>query len=120
MMELSEWARDLLMSRGALVESEGDGALRALLPAEVSARLAVGDWLSLDFGARVGADDSSEWQERLSTLLPPSPAFLPSKPTSRREPARDRANRQWDAQIRVTGHSCCTADVGCSGHRRRT
>ena len=74
MMELSEWARDLLMSRGALVESEGDGALRALLPAEVSARLAVGDWLSLDFGARVGADDSSEWQERLSTLLPPSPA----------------------------------------------
>ena len=73
-MELSDWARDLLMSRGALVESEGDGALRALLPAEVSARLAVGDWLSLDFGARGGADDSSDWLERLSTLLPPSPA----------------------------------------------
>src|ERR1700677_4304778 len=73
-MELSDWERDLLMSRGALVESEGDGALRALLPAEVSARLAVGDWLSLDFGARVGADDSSDWLERLRTLLPPSPA----------------------------------------------
>jgi len=73
-VELSDWARDLLLSRGALVESEGQGALRALLPADVSARLAVGDWLSLDFGARVGADDSSEWQERLSTLLPPSPA----------------------------------------------
>jgi hypothetical protein len=73
-MELSEWARDLLLSRGALVESEDNGALRALLPPEVSSRLAVGDWLSLDFGARVGADDPAEWQDRLSTLLPPSPA----------------------------------------------
>ncbi len=37
-------------------------------------RLAVWRWLSLDFGARVGADDPAEWQDRLSTLLPPSPA----------------------------------------------
>jgi len=74
-MQIKDWARDLLLSRGALVESEGEGALRALLPPEVSAALAVGDWLSLDFGGRVGADDPAEWMERLSAaLLPPSPA----------------------------------------------
>jgi len=69
-----DWARDVLLSRGALVESEGEGVLRALVPPEVSARLAVGDWLSLDFGARGGADDPGEWMERLGALLPPSPA----------------------------------------------
>ncbi len=74
MIQLSDWARDLLVSRGALVESEREGALRALLPPEVSAALAVGDWLSLDFGARTGADDTGEWLDRLSALLHPSPA----------------------------------------------
>jgi hypothetical protein len=73
-IQLTDWARDLLLSRGALVESEGDGGLRALLPPEVSANLAVSDWLSLDFSTRAGADDPVEWQERLGTLLPPSPA----------------------------------------------
>jgi len=77
-IQLSDWARDLLMSRGALVESEGEvrgeGVVRALVPPEVSAKLAVGDWLSLDFGARGGADDPAEWMDRLSALLPPSPA----------------------------------------------
>jgi hypothetical protein len=76
-IRLSDWARDLLMSRGALVEdeghSEGEGVVRALVPPEVSAKLAVSDWLSLDFGARGGADDPAEWMERLSALLPPSP-----------------------------------------------
>ena len=76
MIQLSDWARDLLMSRGALVENEGEseGVLRALVPPEVSAKLAVSDWLSLDFGARGGADDPAEWMDRLSALLPPSPA----------------------------------------------
>lgn len=78
MIQLSDWARDLLMSRGALVEGEGEsereGVLRALVPPEVSTKLAVSDWLSLDFGARSGADDPAEWMERLSALLPPSPA----------------------------------------------
>ena len=66
------------MSRGALVEGgaegEGEGVVRALVPPEVSAKLAVSDWLSLDFGARGGADDPAEWMERLCALLPPSPA----------------------------------------------
>ena len=73
MIQIGDWARDLLLSRGALVESEGHGALRAMLPAEVSAKLGVSDWLSLDFGARVGADDAGEWLDRLCGLLPPVP-----------------------------------------------
>ena len=74
MIQLSDWARDLLISRGALVEGEGEGVVRALVPPDVSAKLSVSDWLSLDFGARSGANDPAEWMDRLSALLPPSPA----------------------------------------------
>jgi hypothetical protein len=73
-IQLGDWARDLLMSRGALVESEGEGVLRALVPPEVSGKLGGGDWLSLDFSGRGGADDPGEWMDRLGALLPPSPA----------------------------------------------
>ena len=65
---LTQWARDLLMSRGALLEADG-GPLRALLPAEVAGRLGCGEWLSLNFEAIAGADDSGEWLERLGALL---------------------------------------------------
>lgn len=74
MIQLSDWARDLLLSRGALVETEREGVLRALVPPEISTRLSVSDWLSLDFGMRSGADDPAEWLDRLSALLPPPPA----------------------------------------------
>jgi hypothetical protein len=70
MIEIVDWARDLLVSRGALVESEDDGALRALLPAELGASLESGEWLSLRFGAGAGSSDDVEWLERLSRLLP--------------------------------------------------
>ncbi len=79
MIQLGDWARDLLLSRGALVESEGNGELRALLPPEVSERLAAGDWLSLHFGARAGADDPAEWLERLGALLPPAPVMTAAR-----------------------------------------
>jgi len=65
---LTEWARDLLMSRGALLEAD-DGPLRALLPSEVAERLGCAEWLSLNFEASAGADDSGEWLERLGALL---------------------------------------------------
>ena len=68
---LMEWTQDLLMSRGALIE-EGEGALRALLPAEVAGALNCGEWLSLNFEASAGADDSGEWIDRLGALLPPN------------------------------------------------
>lgn len=104
MIQLTDWARDLLMSRGALVESEaeGEGVVRALVPPEVSAKLAVSDWLSLDFGARVGADDPAEWMERLSALLPPSPAVagvrLRMRPPTGRIDANAILNRELVVQ----------------------
>jgi hypothetical protein len=73
MIGIIDWARDLLVSRGALVETEEAGALRAMLPAELGAALESGEWLSLRFGAGAGAgsDDENEWLDRLSRLLPP-------------------------------------------------
>ncbi len=75
MVSVTEWARDLLLSRGALVEEGGteqggSDVLRALLPAEVAAALGAGEWLSLNFGASAGADDPVDWMERLAPLLP--------------------------------------------------
>ena len=69
MLGIADWARDVLLSRGALVEMQGGEALRALLPPDVAEALRAGEWLSLDFGASAGADDPSEWLERLGSLL---------------------------------------------------
>src|ERR1035437_3860210 len=71
MIGIVDWARDLLVSRGALVEAEDAGALRALLPAELAEALESREWLSLRFGADAGANDENEWLDRLSRLLPP-------------------------------------------------
>ena len=70
MTNIVDWARDLLVTRGALVESEDAGALRALLPAELAEALESPEWLSLRFGADAGASDEHEWLDRLSRLLP--------------------------------------------------
>ena len=84
---IADWARDLLVSRGALADAGDDDAVRALLPEEVARTLGVQEWLSLRFGAGRGADDAGEWLERLGALLPagsivagarsrnPAPAF---------------------------------------------
>ena len=71
MAEILDWAKDLLVSRGALVETEEAGALRALLSPELAGALGSSDWLSLRFGAGAGSDDDGEWLERLGRLLPP-------------------------------------------------
>jgi hypothetical protein len=65
-----DFARDLLMSRGALVETDEATALTAMLSAEVAGVLQASEWLSLRFGAGAGADDSGDWLERLGRLLP--------------------------------------------------
>ena len=88
MIQLSEWAHDLLASRNALVESEAGSPLRAILPPEIAKKLGVSDWLSLDFGTRAGADDATEWLERLSTLLPPSPMVVGARLRERRQAGR--------------------------------
>src|ERR1035438_9622946 len=71
MIGIVDWARDLLVSRGALVEAEDAGDLRALLPTELAAALESREWLSLRFGGDAGASDETEWLDRLSRLLPP-------------------------------------------------
>ena len=75
---LTEWTRDLLMSRGALLEADA-GVLRALLPTEVGGALGCGEWLSLDFEASAGADDAGEWLDRLAALLPSSSPVIAAR-----------------------------------------
>jgi len=70
---IQDWICDLLMSRGALVESEEDGRIRAMLPADVADSLHASEWLSLDLRPRPGADDAVEWMERMERLLPGQP-----------------------------------------------
>ena len=71
MAEIVDWTKDLLVSRGALVEAEEAGALRAMLSPELARALGSSEWLSLRFGAGAGSDDDGEWLERLGRLLPP-------------------------------------------------
>ena len=70
MQRIADWARDLLFTRGALVEMEEAGALRALLPSDLAAALSASEWLSLRFGAGPGSDDEGDWLERFGHLLP--------------------------------------------------
>ena len=70
MAETIDFARDLLVSRGALVETEQAGALTAMLSPELADVLQAGDWLSLRFGAGAGSDDAGDWLERFGRLLP--------------------------------------------------
>ncbi len=87
MIGIQEWICDLLMRRGALVESEEDGRTRALLPTEVAAWLGTAEWLSLDLGhgtAQDAARDDADWMDRMERLLPAQPLlvcarFLPSQ-----------------------------------------
>ena len=71
MAEMIDWARDLLVSRGALVDAEEAGALSAMLSPELAGVLQASDWLSLRFGAGAGSDDPGDWLERFGRLLPP-------------------------------------------------
>jgi hypothetical protein len=68
--EIIDFARDLLISRGALVETGQAGALTAMLSPDLAGVLQSSDWLSLRFGAAAGSDDPIEWLERFGRLLP--------------------------------------------------
>jgi len=70
MAGIVDFARDLLVSRGALVETGQAGALTAMLSPEVAGVLQAADWLSLRFGSAAGADDPGEWLDRFGRLLP--------------------------------------------------
>lgn len=77
MIGIQEWICDLLMSRGALVESAEDGRIRAMLPGEVAAALGTAEWLSLDLRRQTAEstarDDDAEWMDRMERLLPAQP-----------------------------------------------
>lgn len=102
MMEITGWAKDLLVSRGALVEGQEGDSFRALLPDEVSQALGASEWLSLHFGAGPGADDPGEWLERLGQLLPPEPRIVnarsPHPPTAPRIDAAAVLDRELAIQ----------------------
>lgn len=70
---VASWVRDVLVSRGALVEMQEGETLRALLPAQLAHALGTGEWLSLDFGAGAGADNPGDWLDRLAPLLRAAP-----------------------------------------------
>ncbi len=101
-MEITSWAKDLLISRGALVEGEEADSFRALLPDEISGALGASEWLSLHFGSGPGADDPGEWLERLGQLLPPEPrivnARLPHPPAASRIDATAVLDRELAIQ----------------------
>jgi hypothetical protein len=84
MAAIIDWARDVLIGRGALVETEPDGALRAILSPELAGTLGSSEWLSLRFGAGAGADDESEWLERLGRLLPADARVIGARVRHRR------------------------------------
>jgi hypothetical protein len=79
---VQEWIRDLLMSRGALVESGEDGRIGAMLPSEVAASLGAEEWFSLDL-----RDDAGEWMDRMERLLPASPLLVEAQYRSPRPPS---------------------------------
>src|SRR5260370_1202154 len=64
------------MSRGALVESEEDGRIRAMLPADLADSLSASEWLSLDLRPRPGADDARSMETMPEKFLPGSRAHL--------------------------------------------
>lgn len=64
-----EWATDVLVSRGALVESGTDDTLRAMLSPELAGVLHADEWLSLRFSGGY-PDDESDWLDRFGRLLP--------------------------------------------------
>jgi hypothetical protein len=70
---LTDFARDILTARGALVEAENGNAIRAMLPADTAHSLEAAEWLSLRFGAGAGSDDEGDWLDRLGRLLPEGP-----------------------------------------------
>ena len=71
MPAMIDWARDVLLARGALVETDQDGALRAMLSPELAGALSASEWLSLRFGAGAGADDENTGWSGWAGCCPP-------------------------------------------------
>jgi len=83
MEEMAAWVRDVLLSRGALVEMQGPEALRALLPSPVAQAMGTGEWLSLDFGIAPGADHPAGWLDKVGRLVGVAPGAPPTVAAAR-------------------------------------
>jgi hypothetical protein len=67
---IQDWMRDVLISRGALLESDESGRMTAMLPSAVAASLGTDEWLSIDGG------DPADWLERMERVLPAQPLLV--------------------------------------------
>lgn len=101
MIGIQDWIGDLLMSRGALVDSAGDGAMRAMLPADLAAKLGASEWLSLDFRPHPGADDAFEWMERMERVLPGCPLVVGAKVRNSALTARVDASSVLSSELAI-------------------
>jgi len=103
-----EWISDLLMSRGALVESEDDGRIRAMLPAEAANSLGVEEWFALDL-----RDDAADWLDRMERLLPAQPLLVEAQDRSMRLPRAIDAAAVLDSELAIqNGISRVVEDSG--------
>jgi hypothetical protein len=83
MEEMAAWVRDVLLSRGALVEMQGAETLRALLPSHLAQAMGTAEWLSLDFGRGPGADHPADWLDKVGRLVEGAPGARPAVATAR-------------------------------------
>lgn len=105
MIGIQDWICDLLMNRGALVEAEEDGRIRAMLPADVAASLGATEWLSLDLRPQPGGDDAVEWMDRMERLLPAQPLLVGAQARSVPVPAINAA-AILDADLAIQNGVC--------------
>ena len=110
MIGVSDWICDLLMSRGALVESAEGGRIGAMLPSAVAASLGVEEWFSLDL-----RDDDAEWLDRMERLLPAQPLLVEAQYRSPRPPPPIDAASALSSELAIqNGISRLVEDSGAS------
>lgn len=110
MIGVPEWICDLLMSRGALVESAEGGRIGAMLPSEVAASLGVEEWFSLEL-----RDDDAEWMDRMERLLPAQPLLVEAQYRSPRPPPPIDAASVLASELAIqNGISRLVEDSGAS------
>lgn len=106
MIGVADWICDLLMSRGALVEAESDGRIRAMLPSDVSAELGASEWLSLDLRGQAGGDDALEWMDRMERLLPAQPLLAGARIRPGQSPGAIDAAAVLGSQLAIQNGVC--------------
>ena len=110
MIGVQEWICDLLVSRGALVESDAGGRIAALLPFEVAASLGVDEWFSLDLHG-----DAAEWMDRMEHLLPAQPLLVEAQYRSPRPPPPIDAASVLASELAIQNGISRLVEDSCAG-----